>query len=110
MTFYQLIEQMMRDNGMFEEQIKECMPMMDTHEALSEMRGRMHEDQSAYPPMMTNLTLLNAKMVVLAYIDEHCPEAWFRPCFLQPHEQKQFMADANAKRVADGLEPIKVGE
>jgi hypothetical protein len=108
MTFYQLIEKMMADNGMFDTQIKECMPRMDEHEALELMRGRMSEDQSAYPAPMANMILMNAKIVILEYIDEKCPEAWFRPCFLPQDQQQQFMKDRNAERVAEGMDPIVV--
>jgi hypothetical protein len=34
--------------------------------------------------------MLGVKDVCLKYIDEHCPQAWFRPMFLPLEEQKKF--------------------
>lgn len=36
---------------------------------------------SAYPPALYVVWIMIIKRVALAYIDETCPQAWFRPMF-----------------------------
>ena len=64
----------------------------------SSMRGRWLDDPSGYPEQVFNVLWLICSRYALTTIDELWPRAWFRPCFLPPSEQTQFLAD-NAPKI-----------
>ena len=96
MTFNEIMKKFLVDNGMFDEQVSAVMDSATTHEMFSELKGRTHEDESSYPPIMRHICVISIKVVALEYIDEHCPKAWFRPCFLSLAEQKKAIPEAYA--------------
>lgn len=97
-TFKQFAEQFLTDNGMFDNQVADVMKRLMESEAADPMRGRWDQAMSGYPAIMKNVLVLNVKAEALKYIDENCPEAWFRPCFLPADQQKAFMEETSAKQ------------
>ena len=81
MTFKQSIIEYLTSNGMFDSQAVATFEVMEADPANKPMQGRWSESIEGYPPSMIAVLRLAAKRAALAYIDEHIPQAWFRPMF-----------------------------
>lgn len=57
------------------------------HPAAAEMRDRWDEDTSGYPPVIATIITITLRQVAVEWIDENCPEAWFRPAFVRSSAQ-----------------------
>lgn len=82
----------LEQNGLNADQIDDIFKLInDDAEFMPEFIGRWHEPTDAYPPMMKVLVWHSVKILVLKYINDNCPQAWFRPMFLPLEEQEEFM-------------------
>lgn len=86
MTFKDFAIEFLTSNGMFDDQASAVFEIVKTDPANEAMRDRWNDDVSEYPAMMQTLTRMSAKRAALSYIDEHCPQAWFRPMFTDDPE------------------------
>lgn len=64
---------------MFDKEARIVMDRAVNHELFHSMKFRWHEDTTAYPPQLLAVVWLSVKKLALEYIDEVCPEAWYRP-------------------------------
>lgn len=96
-TFVSELQARLEQNGMFDSQAKAVMQSMLEGEADSSMAQRWTDDPDAYPPVMLNVLWVTCASYALKYIDKHCPQAWFRPCFLPASEQAAFLTQTQAK-------------
>lgn len=80
------IEERMRKNlfesGVFDEQIDAIMERVKVAPENESMEGRWRDDAEGYPPQLIAVAWLTVKRHTLAYIDENCPQAWFRALFV----------------------------
>jgi len=80
------IEQRLRKNlseqGVFDEQIDEIMQRVKSAPENASMAQRWNDLASDYPPTIMSLAWFSTKRHALEYIDEKCPQAWFRPLFV----------------------------
>lgn len=79
-------------NGMFDHQATPIMEAFIADQRGSGMGSRFFDDPSGYPPVLYQLQWRLLCTYALAYIDEECPKAWFRPVFLPPNEQEAWLA------------------
>jgi hypothetical protein len=87
--------------GFFEGQAYEVMDSFIEGEYVqqSAMCQRWCEDPSSYPDMIYHLQWRLLQTYALQYIDNHTPNAWFRPCFLAPDAQEKWLEENGAKNV-----------
>lgn len=81
MTFRESAISFLTDNGMFDSQAIQVLERVKADPANAAMAQRWNDDISEYPPQMQVLVRTAARRAALAYIDETCPQAWFRPMF-----------------------------
>ena len=92
MTIDEKMLQMMVERGLIESQAKEIMQRVKTTTDIPGMPGRWADSTEAYGPQSENivwLIWLFVRPVALGYIDEHCPEAWYRSMFEAPTKSPQ---------------------
>ena len=98
-TFYlELAKEHLHSCGMFEESIVEVVKLIPEAEVMKPMVDRLGERTSNYPPPISKLFILSLNTIALKYVDEHQPQAWYRPMFLPATEQKEFMDEAKSKQ------------
>lgn len=81
MTFEEKLLELLQELGMFSNQAEEVLEMVKKDKANESMDGRWADDISDYPDTIIKILWFGAKYTALAYIDENCPKAWFRPMF-----------------------------
>jgi hypothetical protein len=81
MTFRDKAKQMLTERGMFDNQAEAVMDRVIAAPENKAMQGRWNDDTSGYPPPMVNVLWFTVKRHALEYIEETCPEAWFKPMF-----------------------------
>lgn len=97
-TFIGKLFEDLQENGMMPMQADEVMQSFMHDQRDSGMRGRWYDDPTGYPPVLYNLQWGLVCTYALKYIDEQCPKAWFRPVFLPPSAQAQWMRENGAAR------------
>lgn len=85
MTVRERLEGMLVSNGMSERQAKKVMdiaiPKLD--EIIEDYKMRWNGDSSEYPSVIYSILFQGVKPIALAYIEEKCPEAWFKTMFVE---------------------------
>ena len=82
MTIEDTIKKWLFDRGMFENQCNAVLERMKADPTNEAMAGRWTDTADGYPPQIMNIMWHSAKQEALAFIDETCPLAWFRPMFV----------------------------
>jgi hypothetical protein len=86
MTFKDKAQQMLTECGMFDNQADAVIERVIAAPENEAMRGRWNDDTEGYPPVMFNVLWLTVKRHALEYIEETCPQAWFKPMFEETAE------------------------
>ena len=94
-TFITELKAKLEQNGMFESQAQAVIDLMLEGEKDSPMNNRWNESPDGYPGMLFNIIWETCRTYALKYIDEKCPLAWFRPCFLPHDQQQEFLKQNN---------------
>jgi hypothetical protein len=81
MTILEYFKKELESSGLFDSMVEEVMPRIIASEAMSNMRSRWNDQTTDYPEGLLRVTWLLICGEVLKYIDEKCPQAWFRPLF-----------------------------
>lgn len=81
MTFRQKAIELLYSNGMFREDAEKVVQNVIAHPSNEAMQGRWDDDIAGYPPQMLNVLWFTVKSFAVEWIDENCPQAWFRPLF-----------------------------
>ncbi len=81
MTFEIKIKEYLEDNGMFPENSKAVFEAMKSTKENEAMSQRWYDDPSDYPSIILRLAIISARHYALIWIDENCPDAWYRPLF-----------------------------
>ena len=81
MTFSEKIKSMLTQCGMFDDMAEKVLEMVKADPANEVMKNRWNDRVSDYPQVMENIMWLAAKKSALEYIEENCPNAWFKPVF-----------------------------
>ncbi len=82
-TVREKMEEMLYQNGLFEDQAKEIMDIAVESDSFESMKENWNKDASGYPPIIINICWVGVKGVALKWIDNNVPEAWFRDVFSQ---------------------------
>ena len=85
MNFIEKLSADLQSFGMWPDQAKAVIARLTEPAGPGEhkpMEGHWHKDVSGYPPMMYRVLWITAKREALKYIDETCPQAFFRPLFV----------------------------
>lgn len=99
----------MEANGMFPSQAAAVMDLFIEDQRTSSMSSRWYDDPSGYPDMIYHLQWRLLCTYALAYIDANCPKAWFRPVFLPPAEQEEWLKNFGAKDLIVDLKGFQNG-
>ena len=83
MTVEEKLKNMLVERGMFENQANAVMEAVKTDKGNEAMLGRWNEPANAYPETLYLVLWSSVKDAALAWIDENCPRAWFRPMFAE---------------------------
>ena len=81
MTVEEKLKSMLVERGLFEDQADHIMVRVQMDEANESMIGRWVEPADAYPETLYLVLWIAVKDAALVWIDEFCPQAWFRPMF-----------------------------
>lgn len=81
MTIREVLVKQLKDNGMFDNQANEVIDGYAAGPFGESMRGRWDEDTTGYPEQLLGVLWLGVRAEALAWIDENCPAAWFKPMF-----------------------------
>lgn len=81
MTWLQWAIAQLVDRGMFETQAKAVMEAAMADPVNEAMQGRWNDAVDGYPPQMQAVCLVSIKSQALKWIDQNCPQAWFRAMF-----------------------------
>lgn len=82
------------NKGLFPTQIDDVFPLIVNNEAMAEFKYRWNDKTSDYGPAPIVATMMMVvDPIVLKYIDDTCPQAWFRPMFLSGSERTKFIED-----------------
>ena len=79
MTFEEFVKSNLESCGMFPNQCNIVFEIVKNAKENQSMADRWTDDISFYPEIMQNSILLSAKTQALIWVDENCPQAWFRP-------------------------------
>ncbi len=82
-TFDQWAREQLRGKGLSQPQIDAVMIRVRAHPANDVMKSKWDEDMSSYPykDTMEGIIWFTVRSITLEWIDETCPDAWFRPVF-----------------------------
>lgn len=94
MTFNEMMNQYLQDNGMFESQAEAVIDLAQGHEIFEAMKNNLNKDMAEYSGVFERLCIHSLKVVAIEYIDKECPMAWFRTVFLPESEQRKLMPEA----------------
>ncbi len=92
MTIKEKLVDMLHDGGMFREQATAVVERVIADPANESMAGRWNDTPEDYPPAILNLAWFSTKRHALAWIDENCPQAWFRGMFEDQVSEQQASA------------------
>lgn len=81
MSIEETIKKMLFERGLFEDQCDAILARMKASPANEAMQGHWQDKPEDYPEMMMSLAWYSARKEALAFIDENCPQALFRPVF-----------------------------
>jgi len=81
MTLEEKIKEMLFERGLFEDQAKEIFDMMREDKANESMQDRWRDDIAGYPEPLLAVLWMSAKLTAVQWIDDNCPQAWYRPLF-----------------------------
>lgn len=81
MTWLQWAIAQLVDRGMFEDQAKAVMVLVQADPVNEPMKDRWNDRVDGYPPQMQAVCLVSIKSQALEWIDKNCPKAWFRSMF-----------------------------
>jgi hypothetical protein len=92
-TLLDELKDYLHNKGMFENQVEDVVKLVIEDESMKEMKGRWNDTQEDYGSApMIKIIILSARPIALKYIDDNCPQAWFRPMFLSLKEQQKLMS------------------
>lgn len=100
MTFEDKLKELLVGNGLFDNQADEVVIIVKNAPENDIMAQRWNDRVEDYPPMMVNILWFTAKRHALEYIDANCPQAWFRPMFVDKdplRERVRTLRDAFAE-------------
>jgi len=83
MTIQEKLAKMLFDRGMFPDEATKIVDELKGLPQNKPMNGRWDEPEDDYPPVLITALWLTTKQLALAYIDENCPMAWYRPLFAE---------------------------
>lgn len=83
MTTREKLEGMLVANGMSESQAKEVMDIAipQLNEIVEDYSITWDRDSFEYPSITYPILFQSIKPIALTYIEDKCPNAWFRPMF-----------------------------
>lgn len=82
-TTRQKFEQMLFENGMFEDQAKQVMdlaiPVIDSQ--VENYKFTWDRPAEEYPSQLYSIIFMTIKPIALKWIEDNCPMAWYKPMF-----------------------------
>lgn len=83
MNFDNYFQNYLQERGFFADNAKTVMQTVKAAKENKSMVGRWGDDMSGYPHQIVIGLSLSVRDYALIWIDENCPEAWYRPVFEQ---------------------------
>ena len=81
MTFEERLNELLVEHGMWPGQAQAIVDRVKAAKRNESMEGRWDDQIEDYPPQMLAVLWMSVRTEALVYIDENCPQAWFRPMF-----------------------------
>lgn len=81
MTFKQMAIKMMTDGCLDDTEAQQIFETVKADSANRAMEGRWEHEVEGYPPEAQAVLRIAVNNAARAYIDQNCPQAWFRPFF-----------------------------
>jgi hypothetical protein len=86
MTIKEKLKKMITSRGMFESQFDQVFPLIEAELLSFTSRASINpidwEDSAeSYPEILYKVIWVTSSPIILKWIDENCPNAWFRPMF-----------------------------
>lgn len=81
MTIEQELYRRIFECGVFDKDVAAIIERVKASPENEAMITRWNDDVDDYPSAMISIAWLSAKRHALEYIDENCPQAWFRGAF-----------------------------
>lgn len=84
MTTREKFESMLVKNGMFESQAKKVMDIAipELKELYSANDITFDRPSEEYPSVLYSIIFIAIKPIALKWIEQNCPQAWFKPMFM----------------------------
>lgn len=81
MTIEEKLVDMLYNHGLFKHQAVEIIERVKADEVNKSMMGRWQDQMDGYPSQLLAGLWLSVEDHALQWIDENCPQAWYRPIF-----------------------------
>lgn len=81
MTIEEKLVEMLYESGLFKNQAVEIVERAKANVVNESMQNRWQDQAEGYPPQLLAVLWVSVKDHALEWIDENCPQAWFRPLF-----------------------------
>lgn len=104
MTFTQYAENHLHTCGMFPKSIQEIVEQFPKHKLMEPLRDQLNKNIEGLPKAIVGMFIMQVNKIALEYVDEHIPEAWYRPMLLPAKERKAFLEKSDAEHANDFLE------
>lgn len=79
MTIEEKIKELLEAHGMWADGLEYTLRAMKEDKVLEEMQHRWNDLVDDYPKPMIAVIWLSVRQIALAWVDEHCPQAFYRP-------------------------------
>ena len=83
MTIRKKLERALESNGLFQDQAVAVVQHFESSPAGEPMKGRLDEDETAYPPQLFGVLWISVQQAAVEWIDANKPQHWARAVFAQ---------------------------
>ena len=80
-TLKQKAISLLTERGMFDRDAEEVFEMVKADPSNAAMANRWNDEVERYPKQMLPILLFSVKRSVVAWIEQNCPQAWYKPLF-----------------------------
>lgn len=81
MTINERLISYMEERGLFTDQAEIILDRFKNLESSKALDGRWNDTETGYPEALMTSIIVSLNHVVIEWINEHCPKAWYRELF-----------------------------
>lgn len=79
MTIEEKMKELLENHGMWADGLEHTLKAMKEDALLEDMRNRWNDSVDDYPQPLISVVWLNVRSIALKWVDENCPQAFYRP-------------------------------